>query len=211
VLFKYAAKAIAHRQSRAVTFMAQPDQLQPGSGCHLHISLRDANCVPCTAADAGTGLSEPAGRFLGGLLAFSPELTLLHAPLLNSYRRLQPGGWAPSTATWGYDHRAAMVRVVGRGPSLRLEFRLPGADANPYLSIAAALAAGIAGLEDDIALPPPWPPRPRRRTPAPSRSISPRPSSGSRARTWPAGRSGTGSVSTWPEWPGTNFGWPAAR
>jgi glutamine synthetase len=154
VLFKYAAKAIAHQQSRAVTFMAQPDELAPGSGCHLHISLRDLNGAPCTAADGQTALSEQAGRFLSGLLAFAPELTLLHAPLPNSYRRLQPGGWAPSAASWGYDHRAAMVRVVGRGPSLRMEFRLPGADANPYLSIAAVLAAGIAGLEDDIALPP---------------------------------------------------------
>jgi glutamine synthetase len=90
------------------------------------------------------------------VLEFSPELTLMHAPLVNSYRRLQPGDWAPSAVSWGYDNRAAMVRVVGHGPSLRMEFRLPGADANPYLAIAAVLAAGIAGLEDDgIELPPP--------------------------------------------------------
>ncbi len=150
VLFKHAAKAIAHQHSRAVTFMAKPDQSQPGSGCHLHLSLRDENGSPCTAA-AGTGLSERAWRFLAGVLAFSPELTLLHAPVVNSYRRLQPGGWAPSAATWGYDNRAAMVRVIGSGPSLRMEFRLPGADANPYLTIAAALAAGVGGLEDQGA------------------------------------------------------------
>jgi glutamine synthetase len=152
-LFKHAAKAIAHQQSRAVTFMAKPDQRQAGSGCHLHLSLRDADGRPCTAA-AGTELSERARQFLAGVLAFSPELTLLHAPVVNSYRRLQPGGWAPSAATWGYDNRAAMVRVVGGGPSLRMEFRLPGADANPYLTIAATVAAGIAGLEEDgIELP----------------------------------------------------------
>jgi len=167
-LFKHAAKAIAHRHDRCVTFMAQPDQDQAASGCHLHLSLRDQAGLPCTAAPAsaapatagpgtaapGTELSERARRFLAGLLAFSPELTLLHAPVVNSYRRLQPGGWAPAAATWGHDDRRAMVRVVGSGPSLRLEFRLPGADANPYLAIAAALAAGIAGLEEDgIELP----------------------------------------------------------
>jgi glutamine synthetase len=154
-LFKHAAKAMAHQQSRAVTFMARPDQFQASSGCHLNVSLRDADGSPCTA-QAGTVLSERARRFLAGVLAFSPELALLHAPLPNSYRRLQPGGWAPSAATWGYDDRTAMVRVVGCGPSLRMEFRLPGADANPYLAIAALLAAGIAGLEEDgVELPPP--------------------------------------------------------
>jgi glutamine synthetase len=159
VLFKHAAKSLAYRMERSVTFMAKPDEFSPGSGCHLHLSLRDENGSPCTAA-AGTGpasteLSARARRFLAGVLHFSPELTLLHAPLINSYRRLQPGDWAPSAASWGYDDRTAMVRVVGRGPSLRMEFRLPGADANPYLTIAAVLAAGIAGLEDDgIELPP---------------------------------------------------------
>jgi glutamine synthetase len=162
VLFKHAAKAIAHQHSRAVTFMAKPDQHQPGSGCHLHLSLRDEEGSPCTAAGpdpADTQLSERARRFLAGVLAFSPELTLLHAPLVNSYRRLQPGDWAPSVANWAFDNRAAMVRVVGRGPSLRMEFRLPGADANPYLTIAGVLAAGMAGLEDaGIDLPASLPP-----------------------------------------------------
>lgn len=152
-LFKYAAKVIAYRDSRAVTFMAMPDQEQAASGCHLHISLRDQNGNPCTA-ETGTRLSERARQFLAGMLTFSPELTLMHAPVMNSYRRLQPGGFAPASPTWGYDNRMTMVRVVGNGRSLRMEFRLPGADANPYLSIAATLAAGIAGLEDsDIELP----------------------------------------------------------
>jgi glutamine synthetase len=158
VLLKHAAKALAYQMSRSVTFMAKPDQAQPGSGCHLHLSLRDEDGSPCMAdtdaGTSGTALSERARRFLAGVLEFSPELTLMHAPLVNSYRRLQPGDWAPSAVSWGYDNRAAMVRVVGRGPSLRMEFRLPGADANPYLAIAAVLAAGIAGLADDgIELP----------------------------------------------------------
>jgi glutamine synthetase len=155
VLFKYAAKAIAQRRSCSVTFMAMPDEGQAGSGCHLHLSLRDETGSPCTAAAGGqapgTALSDRAQRFLAGLVAYSPELTLLHAPLVNSYRRLQPGGWAPATAGWGFDNRAAMVRVIGSGPSLRMEFRLPGADANPYLTIAAALAAGIGGLDEEAA------------------------------------------------------------
>jgi glutamine synthetase len=156
-LFKHAAKAIAYQRSCAVTFMAMPDQSQAGSGCHLHLSLRDEAGKLCTAAPDGgpaaAGLSDRARRFLAGLLAFSPELTLMHAPVVNSYRRLQPGGWAPSCATWGYDNRAVMVRVVGSGPSLRMELRLPGADANPYLTIAAALAAGVGGLDGQTELP----------------------------------------------------------
>jgi glutamine synthetase len=157
VLFKHAAKAIAQQRSCSVTFMAMPDECQPGSGCHLHLSLHDGAGSPCTAAGGqvpGAELSDRAQRFLAGLLAYTPELTLLHAPLVNSYRRLQPGGWAPAAAGWGPDNRAAMVRVIGSGPSLRMEFRLPGADANPYLTIAAALAAGIGGLEEEgIELP----------------------------------------------------------
>lgn len=152
-LFKYAAKLLAYRHSRAVTFMAKPELAQAGSGCHLHLSLRDLRDSPRTAT-AGTELSDCAKQFLAGLLAFSPELTLMHAPLMNSYRRIQPGGWAPVAQTWGYDNRLAMVRIVGSGDTLRMEFRLPGADVNPYLTIAAALAAGIAGLEDQgIELP----------------------------------------------------------
>lgn len=146
-LFKHTAKMLAYRHSQAVTFMAKPEQAQAGSGCHLHLSLRDLRGSPCTAT-AGTELSDRARQFLAGLLAYSPELTLMHAPLMNSYRRIQPGGWAPAAQTWGYDNRLAMVRIVGSGDTLRMEFRLPGADVNPYLTIAAALAAGIAGLED---------------------------------------------------------------
>ncbi len=199
-LFKHAAKAIAHQRSCSVTFMAMPEESQAGSGCHLHLSLRDEAGRPCTAAAGGgasaTELSHPARRFLAGLLAFSPELTLLHAPVVNSFRRLQPGGFAPAVATWGYDNRAAMVRVVGSGPSLRMEFRLPRADANPYLTIAGALAAGIGGLEEDgIELPAASVPGAGGTALARSRWTSPRPSSGSRIRSWPAGRSAKASGS----------------
>jgi glutamine synthetase len=150
-LFKYAAKALAEEQSRAVTFMAKPDQLQAGSSCRFQIALRDADGNPCTAACAdpgGTELSEQARQFLSGVVNYTPELVLLHAPLVNSYRRLQPSGSARSAPVWGNDNPDAMVRIIGGGPSLRMEFRLPGADVNPYLSIAALLAAGLAGLTD---------------------------------------------------------------
>ncbi len=93
--------------------------------------------------------------FLAGLLAYTPELTLLHAPYANSYRRLRPGSFAPSNATWGWDNRSCMVRVVGRGEACRFEFRVPGADANPYHTFAAIIAAGLAGTERGLEPPHP--------------------------------------------------------
>src|SRR5690606_8614040 len=93
--------------------------------------------------------------FLAGLIAFTPELTLLHAPYANSYRRLVPGSFAPANASWAWDNRMSMVRITGTGPNMRFEFRLPGADVNPYFSYAAILAAGLEGI--DRGLEPPEP------------------------------------------------------
>jgi glutamine synthetase len=93
-------------------------------------------------------LSSFGRSFLAGLLAYSPELTLLLAPYANSYKRLQPGSFAPINATWGWDNRTCMVRVIGRSQACRFEFKVPGADANPYLSFSALLAAGLAGVEE---------------------------------------------------------------
>jgi glutamine synthetase len=100
-------------------------------------------------------LSDLARAFLAGLLAFAPELCLLHAPYANSYRRLQAGSWAPSNVTWGIDNRTCLVRLCGAGDDCRFEFRLPGADVNPYLSHAGVLAAGLAGVEAALEPPPP--------------------------------------------------------
>ncbi|HEV8177325.1 MAG TPA: glutamine synthetase family protein, partial [Gemmatimonadales bacterium] len=150
VLFKHTTKALAEQHGVAATFMAKIDEANPGSGCHLHLSLWDAgSSAPVTATGTDSiQLSERARSFLAGVLAYSGDLTVLHAPYANSYRRLQPGSWAPTGATWGYDNRTVLARVLGSGISLRLEFRLPGADVNPYISIAALLAAGIAGLDE---------------------------------------------------------------
>jgi glutamine synthetase len=159
VLFKHAAKALAQQHGVAATFLAKVDESAPGSGCHIHLSLWDHDgSEPQTArADSPGELSERARAFLAGILAHTPELTVLHAPYANSYARLQPDSWAPSgTPTWGYDNRTVLVRLLGTGPTLHFEFRLPGADVNPYVSIAALLAAGIAGLDRGLPLQEPF-------------------------------------------------------
>lgn len=151
VLYKHAVKALAQAQGLSATFMAKPFTGQAGSSCHVHLCLyRDGR--PALGVD---DLS-PLGRsFMAGLLAYTPELTLLHAPYANSYRRLQPGGFAPINTTWGWDNRTCLVRVVGKGRACRLEFKIPGADANPYFSFAAILAAGLAGADKQLDPPPP--------------------------------------------------------
>jgi glutamine synthetase len=150
--YKHGVKAIAHRRGQAVTFMAKMSADAPGSSCHVHLCLYRPERDPAFGVD---DLS-PLGRaFLAGLLVYTPELTLLHAPYANSYRRLRPGSFAPSNATWGWDNRSCMVRLVGRGDACRFEFRVPGADANPYHSFAAIIAAGLAGVERGLE-----PPRP---------------------------------------------------
>lgn len=150
--YKHAVKAIAHRRGQAVTFMAKISSDAPGSGGHVHLCLYDRAGEPAFGVD---DLS-PLGRsFLAGLLAHTPELTVLHAPYANSYRRLRPGSFAPSNATWGWDNRSCLVRVVGRGEACRFEFRVPGADVNPYLSFSAIIAAGLAGVERGLQPPGP--------------------------------------------------------
>lgn len=159
VMFKLATKALAEQHGVAATFLAKVDESAPGSGCHIHLSLWDCEgSEPQTERLGSPGeLSECAGAFLAGVLAHTGELTVLHAPYANSYARLQPDSWAPTgSPTWGYDNRTVLVRLLGTGPSMRFEFRLPGADVNPYLSIAGLLAAGMAGLDGQLALPEPF-------------------------------------------------------
>lgn len=152
VLYKHGVKALAQSCALSVTFMAKPFTDEAGSSCHVHLSLYDNDGQPAFGID---DLSALGRAFLAGLLAYGPELTLLHAPYANSYRRLQPDSFAPVNVTWGWDNRSCMVRVVGRGKACRFEFKLPGADVNPYLSFAAIIAAGLAGLERDLDPPQP--------------------------------------------------------
>jgi glutamine synthetase len=151
---KFAAKHIVAAQGQSVTFMAKLDQ-NAGNACHIHFSLRSEDDNPVFAGDDRHGFSPLMRSFLAGQLAFLPELTLLLAPNINSYKRFVDGSYAPTAITWGYDNRTCALRVVGQGKSLRFEHRLAGADVNPYLAIAAIVAAGLRGVDEGLELPPP--------------------------------------------------------
>lgn len=152
VVFKHVVKAAAHAAGHAVTFLAKPCEADAGSGGHIHLSLRTQ--TGANALGGSDGQLSPFGQgFLAGLLAFTPELTLLHAPYANSYRRLVPGSFTPLRSTWGWDNRTALVRLIRGRDGPRLEFRLPGADANPYHAYAGVIAAGLGGVESGLAAP----------------------------------------------------------
>ncbi len=161
VLYKHAAKEIAFRAGRAVTFMAKWDERFAGSSMHQHLSLWDlelgtnrfAGSMPL-GPSGEISCSETFRHFLGGWMAHAAELTALAAPTVNSYKRFQSSSFAPTVLAWSHDNRTAGFRVVGQGPSLRIECRIPGADANPHLAYAAALAAGLDGIENRIEPPP---------------------------------------------------------
>jgi glutamine synthetase len=159
VLQKHAAKEIALLQGRAVTFMAKWDETLAGSSMHVHLSLRDSRSGrPVDGGEAPLGPVEAPEALrwaLGGMLEHARELTPFFAPNVSSYKRFQAGTFAPVNVAWSYDNRTAGFRVVGSGSSLRIECRIPGADANPYLVYAALLAAGLDGIRRRIEPPPP--------------------------------------------------------
>jgi glutamine synthetase len=149
VVFKQGVKELAEQHGKAVTFMAKYAPSEAGSSCHLHVSLwRDGQPLFWDAA-AGRG-STLFRQFLGGLLKYCPELCLCFAPTINSYKRYQAGSWAPTRMAWSTDNRTCGFRIVGRGKGFRIENRMPGADANPYLAFAAMLAAGRAGIAEGL-------------------------------------------------------------
>ncbi len=160
VLFKQACKEIAMQQGLSVTFMAKWDAQAAGNSLHIHASLwsldgtRNLFAGEEPLPGLPTGASPQFRWFLGGLLAHARELALFFAPYVNSYKRYQAGSFAPTGIAWSYDNRTAGFRIVGHGASLRVECRIPGADANPYLAFAALLAAGLDGLERQIEPPP---------------------------------------------------------
>ena len=160
VIYKQLAKEVAIQQGMAVTFMAKFDERYAGSSMHLHSSLWSAdNGTPLFASDAAaTGdldkLPDQFRWWLGGLMRHARACTLLFAPYVNSYKRFRAGSFAPTGIAWSYDNRTAGFRIVGKGSSLRVECRIPGADANPYLAFAATLAAGLDGLANHIEPPP---------------------------------------------------------
>lgn len=149
--YKTAAKQIAAQEGMALTFMPKYDAAE-GNSCHLHVSLRGVDGTPVLAGDGAHGESPLLRRVLAGQLACLRELTLLFAPTVNAYKRLSPGAFAPTSVAWGPDNRLAALRLVGSGPSLRIEHRVPGGDADPHLALAAVLLAARQGIEGDLPL-----------------------------------------------------------
>ena len=147
-IYKNGIKEIAQQNGWSVTFMAKPDHTWIGSSCHIHSSLWRGK----EALFAGE--SPLFKQYLAGLVAGAGEFAVFLAPNINSYKRYAAGSWAPTTLAWGYDNRTCGFRVVGHGSALRVECRIPGADANPYLAFAALLAAGLHGIEQQLELPP---------------------------------------------------------
>jgi glutamine synthetase len=145
-VYKLGAKEIASQEGMAITFMAKFDQRE-GSSCHVHLSLAGADGGNVFAAD-----QELFDRFLAGQLASLRELTLLFAPQVNSYKRYVPGMFAPTAVAWGHDNRTCAMRVIGHGQGVHIENRLPGADVNPYLAVAAMIAAGLHGVDGALEL-----------------------------------------------------------
>lgn len=148
-VYKTAAKEIAAQRGQSITFMAKYNERE-GNSCHIHLSLRGANGEVVFWDD---GRRTPLyDQFIAGVLATMREFTLLYAPNVNSYKRFAAASFAPTAVAWGLDNRTCAVRLVGHGPSARMENRVPGGDVNPYLALAAMLAGGLHGIENRLPL-----------------------------------------------------------
>lgn len=154
-IYKQCLKEIADQMGISVTFMAKFAADAAGSSSHVHLSLwqGDNNAFAGEQPFGPVHCSDTFRWFLGGWLHHLPELMVCYAPTINAYKRFQAGSWAPTRIAWSYDNRTAGFRVVGRGQSLRIECRVPGADCNPYLVYAAALASGLDGIANQIEPP----------------------------------------------------------
>jgi glutamine synthetase len=157
VLYKHGAKEIAHLQGCSLTFMAKYDAGAAGSSFHLHSSLWDRTGKKALfAAPARSPLPAPFGQWLAGQMAMARELAYFYAPTVNSYKRYQAGSFAPTRVATGWDNRTCGFRLCGEGRALRVENRIPGADANPYLAFAATIAAGLHGIGNKLKAPKPY-------------------------------------------------------
>jgi glutamine synthetase len=145
-IYKNGVKEIAFLNGISATFMAKPSEKDIGSSCHVHSSLVDPQTGQSAFVD-GEQETDVFHHYLGGMRARIRELALFVAPAINSYKRYATESWAPTSISWGRDNRTCGFRVVGHGQSHRVECRIPGADANPYLAFAALLAAGLDGIE----------------------------------------------------------------
>jgi glutamine synthetase len=161
VIYKNGAKEIAAQEDMSITFMAKPNARE-GNSCHVHFSLRTIDGSPVIPGDGPAHLSSTGQRVLAGLLATIRDFSLFFAPNVNSYKRFQPGSFAPTALRWATDNRTCALRLVGvpapgghahgGGTSMRVENRVPGADVNPYLALAAMVAGAIHGLDGELAL-----------------------------------------------------------
>ena len=149
VIFKQGVKEIFAQHGRAVSFMPKYSVEEPGNSCHIHASIwrGDRNLFWDAKRKCGSKFFR---QFLGGLIKYSRELSYFFAPTINSYKRFQAASWAPTKLAWSTDNRTTGFRIVGHGDSLRIENRMPGGDANPYLAFAATIIAGMAGVEEQL-------------------------------------------------------------
>jgi glutamine synthetase len=159
LVFKNGVKEIASGFGRAATFMAKWSMATAGSSCHIHTSLWDLEhgtplMAPADGEASPSGYSAIGAQFVAGQLHAADQLAWCFAPYVNSYRRYVPDSWAPTAMVWGEDNRTCGFRAVGHGPGRRIESRIPGADANPYIALAAAIAGGLWGIEHELELPP---------------------------------------------------------
>jgi glutamine synthetase len=150
ILFKTFTKALAQQNNLMATFMAKWSHEHPGQSGHIHVSLRDARTGQSVFHDESRPyhMSARQANFMAGVQRYLPEFMSMYAQTVNSYSRLVPGYWAPLDATWGVENRTTALRLIpGSEKSQRVEVRIGSADANPYLALAAALGAGLYGIE----------------------------------------------------------------
>lgn len=154
-VYKQCLKEVADQKGISVTFMAKYSHDQAGSSCHIHLSLwkNNKNLFPGKTESGPIKSSDLFRWFLGGWIKYVPDVMVFYAPTVNSYKRFKSESWAPTKLAWSYDNRTAGFRVVGKGSSLRIECRIPGADCNIYLAFAASLASGLAGITNKIEPP----------------------------------------------------------
>lgn len=153
-IYKNGAKEIADQHGKSLTFMAKFNERE-GNSCHIHLSVVGEGGDPVMADKEGKyGFSKLMEHWIAGQLATMRELTLFFAPNINSYKRFVEGSFAPTAVAWGLDNRTCALRVVGHGRSLRVENRVPGGDVNQYLAVAALIAGGLHGIENELELEP---------------------------------------------------------
>jgi glutamine synthetase len=155
-VYKTSAKEIASLHGQAITFMSKFNERE-GNSCHIHLSLRGKDGSIVFWDEGADTRSVLYDHFIAGILDTMADFTLMYAPNVNSYKRFADASFAPTAIAWGTDNRTCSVRLVGRGPGARMENRLPGGDVNPYLALAAMIAGGLHGIEQELHLEPETP------------------------------------------------------